>query len=210
VTTPSGKPPPVTWKAISRVADDANAADAADVDALSCMSDAAIDAELAAAGFSPDDAGKLVGDALATPAVPAKPSGPVLVSGSVEKARRPPRPSRWPAFALAAAAILLGLLFWKRAEVVAFFSPGPEPIGPDREGPPRGPSPVQLAQARQLRVEALGDCADHFWPECTDKLDRAKALDPAGDTAPDVQTARAAIAAAKSAPSVPSGGKLKP
>jgi hypothetical protein len=207
VTTPSGKPPPVSWKTISRVADDANAADAAEVDALAGKTDAEIDAELAAAGFSPDDAAKLVDDALATP---AKPAGPVLVSGGVDRPRRPPRPARWPVYALAAAAVVLGLLFWKRDDVVALFSPVHEPIGPDREGPPRGPTPMQLEQARLLRSQALGDCEDEFWSECEDKLDRANKLDPAGETAPDVQAARKALAEAKRAPPAPSGGKLKP
>jgi hypothetical protein len=206
VSTPDDKPP-VTWKTISRVADDANAADAAEVDALSSMSDAEIDARLAAAGLSPDDAAKLVDDALATP---AKHAGPVLVSGAVDRPRRPPRPSRWPAFALAAAAVILGLLFWKRDEVVALFSPRLEPIGPDREGPPRGPTPAALEQARLLRVQAVADCADQFWSDCEEKLDRASKLDPAGDTAPEVQALRKDIADAKRAPPAPSNGKLKP
>jgi hypothetical protein len=207
MTIPSDKPPPVTWKTISRVADEANAADAADISALSSLSDADLDAQLAAAGFSPDDAGKLVDDALATP---AKPAGLVVVPGGVDSPRRPPRPARWPVFALAAAAVVLSLLFWKRDDVVAFFAPHQEPIGPDREGPPRGPTPMQLEQARLLRSQALGDCEDEFWPECEDKLDRASKIDPAGETAPDVQAARKALADVKRAPPAPSGGRLKP
>ena len=156
MTIPSDKPPPVTWKTISRVADEANAADAADISALSSLSDADLDAQLAAA------------------------------------------------------AVVLCLLFWKRDDVVAFFAPHQEPIGPDREGPPRGPTPMQLEQARLLRSQALGDCEDEFWPECEDKLDRASKIDPAGETAPDVQAARKALADVKRAPPAPSGGRLKP
>jgi hypothetical protein len=206
VSTPDDKPP-VTWKTISRVADDASAEGAAEVDALASMSDAEIDAQLAAAGFAPDDARKLVGDALAAP---AKPAGPVRVSGGVDRPRRPPRASRWPVFAFAAAAVVLGLLFWKRDDVVAFFSPRPEPIGPDREGPVHGPTPGQLEQARFLRAQASGSCADQRWFDCRDELDRAAKLDPAGDTTPQVQALRTAIADAKRAPPAPSGFKLKP
>ena len=205
MTTPSGKPPPVTWRTISRVADDAGGD--AEVDALAAASDADIDARLAAAGLSPDDAARLVDAALATP---GKPAGPVTVPGRVDRPRRPLRPALWPAFALAVAAVVLGLLFWKRTGIVAFFSPRPEPIGPDREGPARGPTPGQLEQARFLRGQAAGDCADQFWPDCQEKLDRAARLDPAGDTAPDVAALRKQLAAAKSAPPLPSGGKLKP
>jgi len=206
VSTPDDKPP-VTWKTVSRVADDANAADAAERDALSSMSDADLDARLAAAGFSPDDAAKLVDDALATP---AKPAGPVLVSGGVDRPRSEPRPSRLPIFALAVAAVVLGLLFWKRAAIVALLPPpAHEPISPDREGPPPGPSPGQLEQARFLRAQAAGSCSDQRWFDCRDELDRAARLDPPGDTTPDVQALRQEIVDSRPVAPVPTGGRLK-
>jgi hypothetical protein len=211
VSTPDDKPK-VTWKTIARVADAANAADAAEVDALANLSDDALDAQLDAAGFAPDDAAKLALAALATPATPAAPRGPVVVKGGVDRPRAPPRPSLWPAFAIVAAAGLLVVLLWKRAEVVALLSPAPAPIVPDRAGeqaPPRGPTPAELAQARALRAEAIGDCNDQFWAACEDRLDRARKLDPAGETSPDVQAARKSLGEAKRAPAMPSDGKPK-
>ncbi len=206
MSTPDDKPP-VTWKTIARVADDANAADAAERDALSAMSDADLDARLATAGFAPGDAGKLVDDALATP---AKPAGLVVVSGRVDRPRRPPRPSRLPIFALAVAALVLGLLFWKRAAIVALLPPpADEPIGPDREGPPPGPTPGQLEQAGFLRAKAAGSCADQRWFDCRDELDRAARLDPAGDTTPGVQALRRDIADSRPVAPAPTGGRLK-
>jgi hypothetical protein len=208
VSTPDDEPK-VTWKTIARVADAANAADEAEVDALANLGDDALDAQLAAAGFAPDDAAKL---ALAALAIPAKPAGPVVVKGGVDRPRAPPRPSLWPAFAVVAAAVLLVVLLWKRAEVVAFFSPAREPIAPDRAGeqaPPRGPTPAELAQARALRAEAIGDCNDQFWAACEDRLDRARKLDPAGESSPDVQAARKSLGEAKRTPAMPSDGKPK-
>lgn len=207
MTAPSDKPPPVTWKTISRVADDASATDAAEVEALSSRSDADIDAQLAAAGFAPGDARKLVEDALAAP---AKPAGPGLVSGGARRSYPPPRRAAWTVLALAAAAVVLGLLFWKRAAILALLPPGQEDIVPDREGPPPGPTRGQLEQARFLRAQAATSCADQRWFDCRDELDRAAKIDPAGDSSPEVQALHTAITDAKRPPPAPSGGRLKP
>jgi hypothetical protein len=205
--------PPVAWKTIARVADEANAADAADVGAverLANLSDAVVDAELAAAGFSPDDAGKLLDDALATPARPAAPEAPdarVVVTGKVDRPRRPPPPSPWPVFALVAACALAVLLIWKRDDVSALLAPPSGDIGPDRPSPPK---PEQLREAKRLRNEGLADCANGFWELCQDKLDHARAIDPAGDADPNVQAARKQAAAAVSATPLPlKGPKLR-
>jgi len=45
--------------------------------------------------------------------------------------------------------------------------------------------------ARDLRDSALVECRALRWGECLKRLDAAKAMDPAGDDAPEVQSARA-------------------
>ena len=47
-----------------------------------------------------------------------------------------------------------------------------------------------LRDARDLRETAFAECRATRWAECLRRLDAAKALDPAGDTAPEVKAAR--------------------
>jgi len=51
-----------------------------------------------------------------------------------------------------------------------------------------------LARAKAMRDVALAACDAGRWAECVRGLDAAKALDPAGDEAPEVQNARAQAA----------------
>ena len=50
--------------------------------------------------------------------------------------------------------------------------------------------------AQKLRQAALADCRNGHWQTCLDQLDRAKALDPAGEGANTIAQARADIARA--------------
>jgi DNA-directed RNA polymerase specialized sigma24 family protein len=54
---------------------------------------------------------------------------------------------------------------------------------------PEPPSPLE--RARVLRADAFAECERGAWQPCLDGLDRARALDPVGDTAPAVGAARA-------------------
>lgn len=95
--------------------------------------------------------------------------------------------ARWQSH-LAAVATLVGagiLLWW-------WFKPrvGPEPQIVKEA--PSAPAPVDpsIDQARQLRRLALERCAERDFVSCIEGLDRAAALDPAGDQADEVREAR--------------------
>ncbi len=67
--------------------------------------------------------------------------------------------------------------------------------GPEARNPVPAPTLSALPPqeiARGLRIEALRKCEHADYTECLRMLDRAKALDPSSDLAPEVATARAA------------------
>lgn len=78
------------------------------------------------------------------------------------------------------------------------------PTAPAPQVPTVAPSselpPDAIARARSLRDDALGRCGASAWSECLKGLDDAKALDPAGDLAPEIQKARDAAAKALEPP----------
>jgi hypothetical protein len=92
--------------------------------------------------------------------------------------------------AVAGALWLLYVLLHRRAEDV-LPDPASLPL-------PSATSSVQapliaadtLRDARDLRETAFAECRATRWAECLRRLDAAKALDPAGDTAPEVKAAR--------------------
>ncbi len=167
-TTPD-KPPPVDWKTIARVADEANE------ERFEPKSDEELARELREAGFADDAAGAVLDRALAA-----------------HDARRPWR--RWIPLLAAAAVLLLVLLAWKRREVVAWWEGRPEPIEKDRPVPERDMTPAE--RAARVRHDALAACDALQWDTCAAELDWARSLDPAGEALPRVVTARAAIAEA--------------
>jgi hypothetical protein len=118
-------------------------------------------------------------------------------SGGVVPLRIAPRPApvrqAWVVW-LVAAAVGAGLvaLVVERREVVALFHHEPEPIGPDNDFGPR-PAPTPVERATALRKEAFAACGSAFWALCMHKLDEAQTLDPAGETAAQVQEARKAV-----------------
>jgi hypothetical protein len=57
-----------------------------------------------------------------------------------------------------------------------------------------------VARAEEMRKQAFEKCLAKEWNDCVQKLDDAKRLDPAGDTAPTVQQARENAAKAKGLP----------
>jgi len=108
-------------------------------------------------------------------------------------ALRPPPSRTWlrfapllaaAAFAMIPVAFLVVRHFWPSAPApYASDHPGPLPA-PSPSAPERGPTPSEL------RAAALDDCANYLWRACLDKLDAARALDPAGDTTPEVKEVR--------------------
>ena len=73
----------------------------------------------------------------------------------------------------------------------------PAPVASTRNGE------LPLEQARELRAGALEQCRQKAWEACVEGLDRARALDPAGDDADAVRAARAAAARGLSHESAP-------
>ena len=100
---------------------------------------------------------------------------------------------RWAAELLIGAA-LVGL----GAYVYSLQRPRDERAEPE---PTRERTPLELA--RRLRQHALEHCADNA-RACVEELDRAKELDPAGDSAPQVTAARRAAAERSKPPLAPS------
>jgi len=106
--------------------------------------------------------------------------------------------TRWAADLAALAAIgivgIITVLWWRHTHE--------EPIARPDITVPREPSP--LDRAAEERQRALAACDALQWQPCLDGLDRAKLLDPSGDTAKNVQDARKLAAdslAPKPAPS---------
>jgi len=101
--------------------------------------------------------------------------------------------ARWLALGAAGLVCLLGV----GALLKHALSPVVDPPSIARE--PMTP----LEQARHLRQQALQRCAAGAYPECIAALDRAKTLDPEGESASAISEARAAAARAEHAPVPP-------
>jgi len=65
-------------------------------------------------------------------------------------------------------------------------------------------TPTPAEQARRLREGAMVACRAGEWKPCVDDLDRAKVIDPAGDSASEVQEARVGAARALNPAPTPS------
>lgn len=70
------------------------------------------------------------------------------------------------------------------------------------------PTPEQ--RGREERLRGLEACRAELWDRCVEGLDRAKALDPAGDDAPEVVRARKAAAEHRSPAPTPSSEPTAP
>lgn len=79
---------------------------------------------------------------------------------------------------------------------------GVEAILPDASTHPAPETP--LDRAKLMRAEALERCGMGEFERCLEGLDQAKALDPAGDLAPEVKSAREAAARALNPAPIPS------
>ncbi len=114
---------------------------------------------------------------------------PARVRQRVSRMRRHYR-SRWAAQLAAVAAIsAIALAIWAIWRGRA--TPGPEDIAQEK---------TPLERGKEIRRDALEHCDKAEWTPCIEGLDRAKALDPAGDTAERVQRARDAAKEPKKIP----------
>jgi hypothetical protein len=106
------------------------------------------------------------------------------------------KPTHWPLLLVAAvfALFIIVLAATKGDAIATFFRhEHHEPIGPDNESWPPIPQPTPREQAEALRDLAVNACEGEFWALCRSELDDAMKLDPAGESAERVQTARSAI-----------------
>lgn len=95
---------------------------------------------------------------------------------------------RWLAeLAAAAALVVTAFVLWR---LFHKEEPITQPVPERRPAPTIAPEEPVLERARALRDEAFESCERSAWKDCLDKLDEAKALDPAGDTEPRVGAAR--------------------
>jgi hypothetical protein len=79
------------------------------------------------------------------------------------------------------------------APIVIGLTRGPEIVGHFRDQPDK----AARERAEKLRDDATGICEQGAWASCKDKLDEAARLDPAGESEPRVQKARADIQSAE-------------
>jgi hypothetical protein len=108
------------------------------------------------------------------------------------------RVRRWSPVPIAAAAALAAVgvaALMNRAVIVAHLRG--EPIGPDQAWPPPSALPTPQDRASALRGLAFAACAKASWDECAQKLDQAAAIEPSGERAPRVISARWEIAEGK-------------
>jgi len=141
-----------------------------DAERILAMSDEELDAELAAGGYDPQ-------------AVRAK--GRAL-GAQIESAARRARLRRGAAVGAVATAVIAIATAWYLSRRSAPPSIVPEPI----LSPSPSPTPTPSPGPKELRLEAMTACDRKEWQRCVQLLERAQALDPAGDLAPDVKAAR--------------------
>ncbi|MCW5836026.1 MAG: sigma-70 family RNA polymerase sigma factor [Labilithrix sp.] len=79
-----------------------------------------------------------------------------------------------------------------------------------REKEPEPIANEDLPRAAELRKVGIEKCLAAEWKECVDKLDAARALDPAGDTRPEVRQARENAGKALTLPPAPTNEDVKP
>ena len=160
-----------------------------EVERVAKLTDEALDAEIRERGGDPERvptaehylakakarAATTAAPAPATPA-PATPAPATHPGAPVVRIRR-----RWRTALIVLAAAFAG------AFVIVYVATAPPPVAAP-------PTPKEEAEGE--REIAVASCAEKDWRACKKYLDRAAALDPAGESEPRVQKARAEIAAA--------------
>jgi hypothetical protein len=177
MTTERKRPPHEAWDALEKMALDDEA------ERVSALTDAELDGELEGAGIDPN-ALRARGAALAAKLEAARqpssagkpgPAAPVSI-------RR-----RW--VPLLVAATLGGVALIASAPTLVMLAQRvgllPEPVA--------APPPTPRESPAALRRDAARTCLERRWLECRHELDRAKALDPAGETTDEVKGWRRSI-----------------
>jgi hypothetical protein len=183
MTSPERPVPKIRWATIQK------AADLGERSRLQSLSREELDQELREGGIDPEEADRIVLEALSKTTngtAPVNEAKLRVVAGGAAGAEKPARRglgrsrvmwakvTGWVAATAAAAAML-----------VRFFMAGP--ILDSAPAPPH--------DAVHLRVEAATACSKESWAECEQKLNEARKIDPDGESDPRVIEERKAIAA---------------
>jgi hypothetical protein len=187
-------PPDEAWKAVEKTTLSEEAK------RVAALSDAALDRELEKAGVDPKGVrarGAALAERLMAQRAEKTETERKAAVEAQERAQAaaqaPAEPSLWAQWrarvgasvAVAAAAV---------AAIVASTQPATQSVAPQDD-------------AAVLREDAFGACAETQWARCAQLLDRAKAIDPAGESAERVQRARREITAAVHPDGQPSPGR---
>lgn len=192
-----------------------------EMDRILALGDAELDAELAAEGFDPAEEraeGARFGEQLAGEALAAE-GAAVAVEGGAEAGPKVaqvvpitrPRRSAFVVWLVAAAfAALVGLVgVTQGAAIATWFKGKPEPVEPILPDNEKAAPPTPHELAEKMRDEAEKGCANREWGTCTDRLNDAKKLDPAGESEDRVKRLRETIHENTTSPPGP-GPKAKP
>jgi hypothetical protein len=147
---------------------------------------------LARAAELAEEAPPIPGVAVAVEARAPEEAPPVKARMAVRRLR-----AVWLAAAMLAA-LLLVLALMNGAAIVAAFKG--DTIRPDDDPHPWKSAPTREERATSVREQALAACDEARWTACAAKLDEARAMDPAGESAPRVAAARKAMADAAKTP----------
>jgi hypothetical protein len=173
--------PAETWKAL----EDQAASD--EMDRILALGDRALDEELVGLGFDAKAErarSAAMGEKTMKPAE-AKRRREIEPLPLKRGARRRSVANRW-VFSLAAA-LGVGVAYLFVVPLLVVQTPVGKP-----PGPPAGDGGASTMAADELRRAALQACEMANWRECVEGLDRARAVDPAGDGRADVQRWRRA------------------
>jgi hypothetical protein len=94
---------------------------------------------------------------------------------------------RWVALSATAAIAAAVIAVFVMAGPTMVATPPPPPTARDTGVTAPKPPSAQEQRGAELRDEAFGACEKAQWRTCLQKLDEAKALDPAGDANPRVR-----------------------
>jgi hypothetical protein len=155
---------------------------------VAAMSDAALDEELRKGGCDVASIDKQAAEFAASAMRPA--SAPAVEQKAPRRSHRPP-PRRPVVLYVAAAAVVAvggGLIYSALTRPPEHAPPTPEPT--PSTPPQLEPLPPDLIAATDLRMRAAAALEAGHPDECLSLLDEARARDPAGDKAPEIQKLR--------------------
>jgi hypothetical protein len=170
-----------------------------EIEAAAAMTDAQVDEYLAASGLDTPAVRSQADAFLAALAAP-RPDAPAIEKPAPDrKAAVAPVPKAEPRRRVPAGVVLVAAAVAVGGAVGTYVAlhqgpPGPDQPRPEPPHPPPpstvAPAPSDLLSARELRQRAVEEYANHNLMGAQRWLEEAKAIDPEGDEAPEVQELR--------------------